>query len=86
MSGRKPDNRRLWFLGGAEKLCSSNSTEEPTMNEWDGFNYNPFKLATTGSTLGTTLPLTGTTTGGLPQRMTTPLAAASLGNGLFQTR
>jgi hypothetical protein len=56
------------------------------MNEWDGFNYDPFKFAATGTTLGTTMPLTGTTTGGFTQPMTTPLAAASLSNGLFQTR
>jgi hypothetical protein len=56
------------------------------MNEWDGFNYDPFKLAATGTTLGTRLPLAGTSTGGFTQPMTNPLAAASVGNGLFQTR
>jgi hypothetical protein len=56
------------------------------MNEWDGFNYNPFRLAATGTTLGARLPFTGTSTGGFTQPMVTPLAAASLGNGLFQTR
>ena len=56
------------------------------MNEWDGFKNNRFGLATTSTTLGTTMALTGTTTGGFTQPMTTPLAAASLGEGLFQTR
>ncbi len=53
------------------------------MNEqlW-GFNVTP--LAAAG--LRTTLPLTGTTTVGFTQPMTTPLATASLGAGLFQTR
>jgi hypothetical protein len=74
------------LLSGAEKLFSSNSNEEPKMNEWDGFNYDPFKLAATGTTLGTRLLLAGTSTGGFTQPMTNPLAAASVGNGLFQTR
>jgi hypothetical protein len=56
------------------------------MNEWDGFNYKPFRLTSTSATIGTTLHLTGTTTVGFTQPMNTPLAAASLGNGLFQTR
>jgi hypothetical protein len=51
-----------------------------------GFNYDPFKTAATGTTLGTRLPLTGTSTGGFTQPMATPLGAASLGNGLFQAR
>ena len=41
--------------------------------------------ATTSTTLGTTLPLPGTTTGGFSQPMGTPIAAASLGEDLYQT-
>ena len=55
------------------------------MNEWDGFKNDRFGLATISITLDATRPLFGTTTGGFTQPMTTPLAAASLGEDLFQS-
>ena len=57
------------------------------MNEWDGFNFNPFKAAALSvlQRIATSLR-GGTTTSHLPQPPTDPAPAASLGDGLFQDR
>ncbi len=57
------------------------------MNEWDGFNFNPFKAAALSAIQRIAASLRGTTTtGGFPQPPTTPPGPASLGDGLFQDR
>jgi len=57
------------------------------MNEWDGFNFNPFKTAALSAMRRIASSFRGNTTtptDGLIQPTTPPPAAASLGEGLFQ--
>ena len=57
------------------------------MNEWDGFNFNPFKTAALSAIQRIVSSIRGTSpTGGITQPTTNSPAPASLGDGLFQDR
>lgn len=56
------------------------------MNEWDGFNFNPFKNAALSVLQRITSSVRGVAPSGFPQPTPNQPPAASLGDGLFQDR
>ena len=56
------------------------------MNEWDGFNFDPFKAAALSAIQRMASSLLGTTTSGFPQPTTNLPPAPPLGDDLFQGR